>query len=420
MKPTKLWLLGTAIVAVALVVSVAILRSDRPAQNAKPDTQPTTITQTTHQFAFDLLKALLQPDPNTTKPNPNTIVRTPSPNLCFSPSGVQYVLSLLLNGAEGETYEEIARALGVQQVGVDALNRFHGELMAAMATAEGTQMANSIWIRPFDRLRPDFARIGAQFYKLEHYTVDFTNAAEAARRINEWSAQKTNGLVPEVVVPDEIDPRTILALVNALYMRALWAQPFQLSSERMEFDTGLGSSVKVRMMEAELSRAGYLQTEVCEVVGLPYAGDQWRCYLLVPSRGSDVEALVSVLDGSRWREWRSRMAWGKKLMLMMPRWEVRWEQDFIPVLKQLGIERLFLPAQLTRILDGGGAGFVGLFKQVCRVRVDEKGTEAGATTAAVKQLSASLVVVDRAFLYVIEHVPTGAIAFVGIVREPME
>jgi serpin B len=334
--------------------------------------------------------------------------------------GVQYVLSLLLNGAEGETYEEIARALGVQQLGVDALNRFHGELMAAMATAEGTQMANSIWIRPSDRLRPDFARIGAQFYKLEHYTVDFANTVEAARRINEWSAQKTNGLVPKVVTPGEMEG-TILALVNALYMRALWAQPFKLSSERMEFDTGLGSSVKVRMMEAELSRAGYLQTEACEVVVLPYVGDRWRCYLLVPSRGSDVEALVSALDGARWREWRSRMAWGKKLMLMMPRWEACWEQGLIPVLRQLGIERLFGDAQLTRILDGGGAGYVDLFKQVCRVRVDEKGTEAGATTVAATTRSApSLVVVDRAFLYLIEHVPTGAIAFVGIVREPME
>jgi serpin B len=335
--------------------------------------------------------------------------------------GVQYVLSLLLNGAEGETYEEIARALGVQQLGVDALNRFHGELMAAMAATEGSQMANSIWTRPSDRLHPDFARIGAQFYKLEHYTVDFDNTVEAARRINEWSAQKTNGLVPKVVTPQEMTG-TILALVNALYMRALWAQPFQLSSERMEFDTGLGSSVKVRMMEAELSRAGYLQTEVCEVVGLPYVGGRWRCYLLVPSRGSDVEALVSVLDGSRWREWRSRMAWGEKLMLMMPRWEARWEQDFIPVLEQLGIERLFDPggAQLTRILDGGGAGYVDLFKQVCRVRVDEKGTEAAATTIAITRSAPSLVVVDRAFLYLIEHVPTGAIAFVGIVREPME
>jgi serpin B len=420
MKPTKLWLLGTAIVAVALLGGVATLRSGRPAQNATNDTLQTTITQTTHQFAFDLLKALVLPDPSTTKSNPNTIVQTPSPNLCFSPLGVQYVLSLLLNGAEGETYEEIARALGVQQLGVDALNRFHGELMAAMATAEGTQMANSIWTQPSDRLHPDFARIGAQFYKLEHYTVDFTKAAEAARRINEWSAQKTNGLVPEVVVPDEIDPLTIIALVNALYMRALWAQPFKLSSERMEFDTGLGSSVKVRMMEAELSRAGYLQTEACEVVGLPYVGDRWRCYLLVPSRGSDVEALVSALDGARWREWRSRMVWDTKLELVMPRWEARWEQDFIPVLRQLGIERLFdTRAQLSRILDRDDAHFVYLFKQVCRVRVDEKGTEAGATTAAVTQLSA-IIMVDRAFLYLIEHVPTGAIAFVGIVREPME
>jgi serpin B len=60
------------------------------------------------------------------------------------------------------------------------------------------------------------------------------------------------------------------------------------------------------------------------------------------------------------------------------------------------------------------------------IAVDEKGTEAAAATAVVMELRAGLqkprepihVKVDRPFLYAIQHVPSGAILFIGRVTDP--
>lgn len=56
-------------------------------------------------------------------------------------------------------------------------------------------LANSLWVRPFDQLHPDFAQIGKAFYALETYKVDFRKPVKAARRLNAWGKQKTQGFV---------------------------------------------------------------------------------------------------------------------------------------------------------------------------------------------------------------------------------
>ena len=70
------------------------------------------------------------------------------------------------------------------------------------------------------------------------------------------------------------------------------------------------------------------------------------------------------------------------------------------------------------LLASGDAGYVYLFKQVSRVRVDERGTEAGAVTVAVLKQLGVVMQVDRPFLFVIADRSSGAILFMGIVRQP--
>jgi len=43
-------------------------------------------------------------------------------NLCFSPLSLALALSMTLNGAEGETYDAIAKTLGYTEQKLDAIN----------------------------------------------------------------------------------------------------------------------------------------------------------------------------------------------------------------------------------------------------------------------------------------------------------
>lgn len=412
-KTAKLSIVG-AIIAGAMLGGFWLVRNpNTPTSSTAPNPIPLdpTLTQSANQFAFNLFKETLNE-------------KTDSANQLLSPLGVQFVLTLFLNGAQGETYQEIAEALGFETSSLDAINQFHWGIQQRLRrwrTDSQLVLANSIWIRPLDRLHPDFARVGRQFYALEDYTVDFRNRVEAARRINEWGRRKTQGFVPEVVRPEEIDPNTILAVVNALYLRALWEQPFQVREGGLVFRREDGSEFWVQAMETELERAWYGRTELAEVVGLPYRGGDWVCYVVLPPEGMGVAELVERLDGERWRGLVAQLK-QERVRVLMPRFEVRSEHDLIPVLKRLGIREAFEEgrAQFTRILQVPDAGYIYLFKQASRIRVDELGTEAGAVTVAMTLGLVPEVMVNRPFLFVIAERSSGLVLFMGVVRNPEE
>ncbi|GIV09703.1 MAG: serine protease inhibitor [Fimbriimonadales bacterium] len=425
MKP---WTLGIAIATSAVLISgIWLLNRPSPTTTNQTHTtqqQPTTpnseLLNGSNQFAFNLFKEITRAGYEATGQRP-TIVRDRSPNSIFSPLGVQFVLTLFLNGAEGETYDEIAHALGFQHASLEAINQFHLDIQQRLRRWQADSklvLANSIWTNPSSRLHPDFERVGKAYYALEAYQVDFSNPVEAARRINEWAKQKTHGFVPKVLEPREITSDTILAIANALYLRALWAQPFQVLEEPLEFNLESGKRVKVPGMEATLEGVPYVKTELCEIVGLPYRGGDWVCYVVLPRSGLSVEELVSELDAARWEEWLGQMK-AQQVQVVMPRFEVKSEYDLIPALKELGIRQAFARGGFPRILAGEDAGYINLFKQVGRVRVDERGTEAAAVTIAMtRAVVLTPFVVDRPFVFVISDRSSGVILFMGIVRAP--
>ena len=59
-------------------------------------------------------------------------------------------------------------------------------------------------------------------------TVDFRQGAEAARvLINTCTAGRTHDRIPTILPPGVVDTTTRLVLVNALYLKAPWADPFE-------------------------------------------------------------------------------------------------------------------------------------------------------------------------------------------------
>ncbi len=434
----KLWLTGVIAVVAVMVGIWAVSSKSRPPQaNTSTTQQPSdtqlnpALVQDTNQFAFNLLKELLNPQVQQRQKRP-AVVQTASPNMVFSPLGVQFVLTLFLNGAEGQTYQEIAQALGFQNASLREINQFHRQLRHKLQRwqVDAKLIAvNSIWIRPVYRLHPDFERIGSQFYALEANKADFGNRVEAARQINAWMNQRTQGQIPKLLVPEEIDPaQTILVLANALYLRALWQQPFKVADYEREFHPEKGKPFRFRPMEAELEGVPYGHNDLCRIVGLPYQNGDWVCYVVLPREGLRVQELVEQMDALRWQEWLGQLARASKVQVVLPRFEVASEYDLIPALERLGVRRAFDPeqAEFPKILKMSDvsldrlttrAGYVSVFKQVVQVRVDERGTEAGAGTVAVTE-SLEVITVDRPFVFVIAERESGVILFMGVVHQP--
>jgi serpin B len=248
-----------------------------------------------------------------------------------------------------------------------------------------------------------------------------TDPQKAADAINGWVEGRTEGLIPKLVTPDIFDADSRLALVNALYLKAAWAEPFQESATFDEpFALAGGDSADVPIMNSGTRFGMVYQGEGFVSVGLPYAYDELEMTLIVPTPGG-LEAVREGLDQGL-LDAIDAGAENTGYTLAMPRFTAESSLDLHSVMEgQMGIENLFGVAGLDGIAPNL---YVSAAVHATKVIVDEAGTEAAAATAIIAGVtSAPLppdfeIRADHPFLYVIRDADTGAVMFVGQVLDP--
>ncbi|MGQ9902170.1 MAG: serpin family protein [Fimbriimonadales bacterium] len=387
----------------------------KPPQEA---TQPVQISAETHaantQFALKMLQQL--DDPNAGE------------NLCFSPLSLALALSMTLNGADGETYDAIAKTLGYSEQTLETLNTQARALNRLLDPADKSitvHMANGLWVQRGFSLKPDFLRALLTHYDARTETVDFLKPEAAANTINAWVKEQTEGLIEKLFQASDFDAQTRLALVNTLYFEGQWQHPFPKdATQEAPFHLEDGTTRTVPMMRLS-ERLPYLKGDGFEAVGLPYTEDSYRFYLFLPEKRRTVADLRAQLTPENWAKWLTefRTVQGS---LQMPRFKIEAKYDLKPPLSALGMGIAFDPdrADFSRIAEVAPERlYIQKAIQKAVVEVDEEGTKAAAATGMTFGVTSLPVdqfhiVVDRPFLFAIVHQPTGTVLFWGIVRTP--
>jgi serpin B len=254
--------------------------------------------------------------------------------------------------------------------------------------------------------------------------VDYRHATEAARDdINGWTARQTHDRIPEIVPAGVLDAMTRLVLVNAVYLKAPWAEPFEREvTVRRPFVTDTGRAVGADMMTQALTVARWGEGDGWEAVRLPYRGGKLAMTVVLPAEGRLDDVSAAVAGGGLAEILAAPRPGGVRLSL--PRWRFRTQVPLDEVLRGLGMRAAFD----ERVADFSGMTrqerlYVSAVLHEAFVAVDEAGTEAAAATAVVMDtVSAPLlqheVVVDRPFLFVIHDLRHLTPLFVGRVTDP--
>ncbi|MCX7924650.1 MAG: serpin family protein [Fimbriimonadales bacterium] len=410
-----------SIIALSGVVAVLLCgcggdANSRPPEEASQPVQISSEAQSANlQFATRMLTQLDNP--------------AEGANLCFSPLSLSIALSMVLNGAAGETYDAIAQTLGYAAMKVDAINqqgRALNQLLKPRDPEVTIHGANSLWIQQGFEVKRDFLQSLLTFYETRTESVDFRGDSEAAAsRINRWVEEQTQGLITKLFESGDFDDATRLALVNTLYFEGKWQYPFSKEATRDEpfyLENGKTKQVPMMVLSKQLP---YCKGEGFQAVALPYGKGDYRFYLFLPDKGAKVAELCGRFNPENWREWTAgfRLAEG---VLKMPRFKVEATYDLKSPLSALGMGIAFDPARadFSRIADvAPDRLFIQKAIQKVVVEVDEEGTKAAAATGVTVGVTSAPaeqfeLVADRPFLFVIAHQPTGTILFMGIVREP--
>lgn len=342
-------------------------------------------------------------------------------NTLISPLSVLCALAMTENGAKGETLAQMEDLFGLDQA---TLNHYLYAYAKSLPQGDKYKLslANSIWFRDDERLtvEPGFLQANADWYGAGAYKAPFDRST--VREINEWVAEHTDGMIDGIL--DRIPDEAVLYLINALAFDAEWDSIYKESQVWTDsFTNADGAERIVDFLHSEESR--YLSDGKAVGFLKPYADGKYAFAALLPEEGISVEDYVNQLTGAKLHDTLVN-ANGEKVIVSMPKFETESSMSLAEALQAMGLTDAFDPETADFSAMGSsdnGPLFINDVIHKTYIKVDEKGTKAGAATAVEMNAESAApmeepkqVILDRPFVYMIVDTEAMVPVFLGVLK----
>ncbi|XP_026002780.1 leukocyte elastase inhibitor-like isoform X1 [Astatotilapia calliptera] len=370
-------------------------------------------------FALELFRTLSQTNP--------------AGNIFVSPLSIGAALATVYEGAKGDTAAQITQALSFSSgEGVHAnFQKLNAEINSPSASYI-LKLANRLYGENIAHFLPDFIDVTHRNYLADPITVDFIGDPEACRAaINSWVEQQTENKIKDLLKPGTVNKDTRLALVNAVYFKGNWRNPFkEANTKEMPFEIRQNETVPVQMMHQRKKLPyNYIADHDLQILELPYVGEELSMFILLPKESSDGSGpllkLEKELTQERLNEWtdRKNMSTHSEVVLHLPKFKLEEDYELNDPLAKLGMKNVFCAGSADLSGMNGEPGlFLSTMAHKAFVEVNEEGTEATAATGAVIKLESFIpdthFTADHPFLFFIRYNETKSILFFGRFSSP--
>jgi serpin B len=402
-----------------------------------PSAAGTTLVKANNRFAMDLLHEL----------NANT-----AENAFFSPYSVSAALAMTSAGAHGRTAEQMDTVLHLldfsdrEMNGImprDLRSAFRGLQIALAQDQEQTgaelSIANSLWPEkePEHPFLPEYLKIVQNDFGSIVRPVDFRSAAEQARQeINRWVEDKTHNKIKDLLHQGDVDPMTRLVLVNAIYFKAPWLEPFsKTASAEAQFHLADGKAKPITLMHST-HNASYAEVTVdsspVQILSLEYRNPGQRggrgsgglsFVAILPKEAGGLAAVEQALTAEKVHDWLGELK-SARVEIYLPKFRLEERYSLGQTLEHMGMTDAFTDKADFSPMNGTHDLYITKAIHQTFVDVNEEGTEAAAATGvamglmAMPATPAKLFRADHPFLFLIRDDATGSILFLGRLANP--
>ena len=342
-------------------------------------------------------------------------------NYMISPYSLEVVFSMLRDGASGTTLDELNTLVPEREI-------------KTFSAKERINIANALFIKNGVIVKDDFKNTMTSKYKSKIILDDFVTP----KAINDWSNQETYGMIPKVL--ENINPRFLLGLGNAVAIDIKWQSQFECSGTRLEeFNTIDNNKINVAMMHQTYEHgASYYSDSKATYVSIPYRkygedgeyadnGTQLEFIGILPNE--DVNEYVNNFNYfdlvNNIKEMKSA---GDELNIRvsLPKFKFDYDvKDLVSILKDLGLKETLGPKpNFEKIADYD----MSISDVIHKTHIDlsEVGTKAAAVTLVTFKDNAlpggipEVVEVNfnKPFVYLIKDSNSDEVLFFGVVYEP--
>ena len=311
-------------------------------------------------------------------------------NQVFSPLSIATCFSMLYEGTDGDTKEEIRNALHYK--GDDShLNEIKNMLLKCAIDDKGEKsflnIAQSIWFNgDGGKFKKEYVDKLTDYYYAEVFkNINFTDNKDK-QLIADWVNDKTKNFLNAKPDDFQTDINTSLYLMNTVYLKSPWPieNLFDKSKNSSEDFTNLdGTKTAQTFMNGSVSNAYYLKKNEYRIASLPYKHNI-RINILLPNETANYEEVLANEEAIK-----NMMSFGgsgddlenAKIIWKLPKFKYTKPYDLKSIMMNLGLKTTFDKngANLTRMTDDSNFYISGSYHKA-GIELNNEGVEAAAFT----------------------------------------
>lgn len=374
-------------------------------------------------------------------------------NIVVSPMSAFMVLGMAAESANGQTQEEIYNTLGLSPEELkymsallcNELNRnLYPDHTYDWETGQEVQITpknliksiNTLWTCDKVHFNQDgLAKISKDFY-CDLFSADF-GSGEGNKLINAYVKNETRGFLD---VNLDVDPETVLAIMNVLYMKEVWndnSRDLDETKNKYDFANSDQSKVSKKLLEAYYQDGRAIK---CDNYRKFFArtNDGFTLTFIVPEDGNTASGIYKhdAMSNNQYTysEQEGNVVTRYHTRCLFPEFNADMLASVKEAIETMGVRSLFVDggcdfSNLVESVDGYPGIYCGDVKQAARLEVTRSGIE-GAAVTIMEMAGESCpgpdkviykdvyedFIVDRAFAYTLED-PYGNVLFTGVVNK---
>ena len=348
-------------------------------------------------------------------------------NMLYSPLSIKYALQMLLEGAEGNTYDEIRKVVDFE------------ELTKYETIDENLSLANGLFIRDkyYSYVKTPYINTLKNKYEAEIIKDEFKDA----QNVNQWIEDKTLGIIKNML-KDEIvqDPYSGMLLINALAIDMEWVSSFisnDTYGKTFQIDNNRNMTATMMSQKILESNASYYIDDDITVLTMDlkkYGDTQFEFMAIMPNN-NDLSGYVENVTKEQINQIDEKLILASDvndgIKVYIPKFKFSYDLKLKKDLVDLGIKYAFdkVSADFSKIADPKELQ-QNIYVKDALHKADIEFTEKGVKAAAVTAISMGgfggippptypvIVEIDKSFMFIIRDKNTKDIWFTGTVYEP--
>ncbi|XGW30193.1 hypothetical protein V3C99_009305 [Haemonchus contortus] len=302
-------------------------------------------------------------------------------SVVVSPISVIFALAMIRAGSKGTTKSQINSVIS-KGASDNEVEEYYSKLFHQITNSKNgvkSRIANGFFLNKQFKVESDYEQTIKKAYEAKVEALDFEKAKEAAKVIDDFIANTTEGKIRDMVNEGSVEGAYSL-IVNAIYFTAEWKFKFYKSSNTNgTFYRSASNERQVEYMNDFDEHRLYAEDNDLQVLSLQYLDTSYALNIFLPKSRFGLNDVRSKLTGERIQNLLSKLK-QTYISISIPKLSIETDFGLKKALIGMGVTEMFSDkANLTGISKDPPLKVSDAAHKAI-IEVDEDGTTAAAAT----------------------------------------